>query len=334
MRYLASRLIWMLPVMLGITIITFVVTQVIPADPVAFVAGQRASPEQIEQVRRYYGLDKSLPLQYLAYLNRLAHGELGESMLSRRPVAVDLAAYLPATVELALVSILLVVLLGLPLGILSAVRQNTWLDHSSRVVTMLGVSMPAFWLGLLFQLVFYHFLKILPMSGRLADTFQAPPHMTGLYTVDALLAEQWAVFWDALKHLILPSVTLCTASLAVLSRQVRSAMLEVMRQQYVTTARAKGLTERFVIMRHALRNAMIPIITIVALQTGALLSGEVLVETIFSWPGIGLYALRSVLAVDYHPIMSIALVIAVAYMLTSLLADLLYSLADPRLRRS
>jgi peptide/nickel transport system permease protein len=332
MRYLISRLVWMLPVAFGITLITFTVAQVIPADPVAFVAGQRAQPEQIEQLRRYYGLDKPLPVQYLQYLGRLFRGELGESMLSRRPVTEDLAQYLPATIELALTAMLLVVVLGIPLGMLSAVRQNSWLDHSSRVLTMLGVSMPAFWLGLLFQLVFYHFLKILPMTGRLTDTLAAPPHVTGLYAVDALLSGQWQTFFDAIRHLALPAITLCASSLAVLSRQVRSAMLEVLRQQYITTARAKGLRQWAVIMRHALRNALIPVITVVALQTGALLSGEVLVETIFSWPGIGLYALRSVLAVDYHPIMSIALVVAFAYMFTGLAADFLYKLVDPRVQ--
>jgi peptide/nickel transport system permease protein len=185
---------------------------------------------------------------------------------------------------------------------------------------------------LLLQLVFYRYLQLLPMSGRLTDTLQPPPHVTGLYTVDSLFAGQWSVFLDAVKHLILPAVTLCIASLAVLSRQVRSAMLEVMRQQYITTARAKGLWDRAVILRHALRNALIPVITVIALQAGALLSGEILVETIFSWPGIGLYALRSVLAVDYHPIMSIALVVAFTYMFMSLIADVLYTVVDPRLR--
>jgi peptide/nickel transport system permease protein len=331
-QYIASRLVWLVPVIFGITLLTFLISHVVPADPVSFVAGEKARPEQIEQLRKQYGLDKPLAVQYMHYLGGLLQGNFGRSLLSRRTVVEDLAQYLPATVELALVAMLLIVILGVPLGVLSAVWQDTWFDHLSRVLTMVGISLPVFWLGLLFQLLFYRLLQMLPIAARLDDLLTPPGRITGLYTIDALLAGQPAVFFDALKHLILPAITLCSASLATVSRQVRSAMLEVLRQQYITTARAKGLYDRIVIGRHALRNALIPTITIIALQTGALLSGAVLTETVFSWPGMGLYALRSVLALDYQPVMSIALVIALIYTLLNLAADILYVWVDPRVQ--
>lgn len=333
LRYIAARLAWLVPVLFGITLLSFVISHVVPADPVAFLTGEKPSrPEQVEQLRKQYGLDQSLPVQYTSYLAKLLQGDFGRSIQSRRAVGKDLAQYVPATVELTLAATLLVVVLGVPLGVLSAVRQDSWIDHVSRVVAMAGLSMPAFWLGMLLQLVFYRFVQLLPVAARLSDLLTPPPHVTGLYTVDALLAGQLNVFADAVKHLILPSVTLCLTSLATISRQVRSAMLEVLRQPYVTTARAKGLHERTVVARHALRAALIPTITVLALQTGTLLSGAVLVETIFSWPGLGLYALRSVLGIDYQPIMSIALLVAITYTLMNLAADILYMLVDPRVQ--
>ena len=329
-KYLGWRLALLIPVVFGITVLTFVVSHVVPADPVAFVAGERARGEQIERLRKQYGLDRPMPLQYVHYVGGLLRGDLGRSMVSRRDVREDLAQYLPATVELALIAMVLIVLLGVPLGVLNAVRQDSWIDHVSRVLSMVGVSMPTFWLGLLLQLLFYRILGVLPVATRLSDMLTAPPRVTGLYIVDGLLAGEHAVVLDATKHLVLPAVTLCVASLATVSRQVRSAMLEVLRQPYVRTAHAKGLRGRAVIVRHALRNALIPTITIIALQTGSLLSGAVLTETVFSWPGLGLYALRSVLALDYHPVMSIALVVALMYALVNLGADLLYAVVDPR----
>lgn len=331
-RQIAVRLLAVLPVLLGITLVTFVVSHVVPADPVGFVAGEKARPEQIEALRRQYGMDRPLPTQYWRYLTGLAQGDLGRSLLSRRRVLEDLAQYVPATVELALAAMALIVVLGVPLGILSAVRQDGWLDHGSRILAMIGVSTPVFWLGLLLQLLFYRTWRLLPIATRLSDIMIPPPRVTGLYMVDALVAGQLDVLVDAARHLVLPSLTLCIGSLAIVSRQVRSAMLEVLRQPYVRTAHAKGLYARVVITRHALRNALIPTVTIVALQTGALLSGAVLTETVFSWPGLGLYALRSVLALDYQPVMSVALLVALTYTLVNLAADIVYVLIDPRVR--
>jgi peptide/nickel transport system permease protein len=331
--YVGVRLLALVPVLVGITLLTFVISHLVPADPVGFVAGEKVRPEEMEKLRREYGLDRPLPLQYVRYLAGLLRGDLGRSMVSRRSVVEDLAQYLPATVELALAGMTLVVLVGVPLGILSAVRRNTWVDHAGRVVAIIAVSVPVFWLGLLLQLLFYRGLKILPIATRLSDLMVPPPRITGLYTVDALLAGQGDVFVDAVRHLCLPAATLCLASLATVSRQVRSAMLDTLRQPYVRTARAKGLYDRVVVTRHAFRNALIPTVTIVALQAGALLSGTVLTETIFSWPGLGSYALRSVLAFDYQSVMTVALAVAVTYTLVNLVADLLYVLIDPRVER-
>jgi peptide/nickel transport system permease protein len=327
-----SRVLWLVPVIIGVTLMTFIISHIVPADPVSFILGEKARPEQIEEMRRQLGLDRPLPVQYMDYLGGLLRGDLGHSMQSRRDITLDLAQYLPATLELTLAAMLLLVLIGVPLGVVSAVRQDSMLDHVSRVVSMLGVSMPPFWLGLLLQVVFYGRLDILPVCGRLDDLVIPPPRITGLYTADALIAGQFEVFLDALRHLILPSVTLCFAALGVVTRQVRSAMLEVLRQPYITTAHAKGLRYRTVIMRHALRNALTPVITVLALQTGFLLGGAVLTETVFAWPGMGSWALRSVLGVDYQPIMSIALVVAIGYTLVNLLADILYVLIDPRIK--
>jgi peptide/nickel transport system permease protein len=330
LRYIAKRLLAMVPVLFGITLMTFVISHVVPADPVAFVAGEKARAEQIEQLRRQFGLDQPLPVQYLRYIGGLLQGDLGRSLLSRRRVIEDLAQYVPATVELALAAMTLIVLVGVPLGVLSAVRQDSWLDHSARTLTMVGVSLPVFWLGLLLQLLFYRVLGLLPIATRLSDLMIPPPRVTGLYTVDALLAGQLDLLVDAARHLVLPAVTLCLGSVATVSRQVRAAMLDVLRQPYIRTARGKGLYGSAVVTRHALRNALIPTVTIVALQAGALLSGAVLTETVFSWPGLGLYALRSVLALDYQPVMSIALLVALTYTLVNLAADIVYVVIDPR----
>lgn len=332
LQYVVGRVLALVPVMFGITFVTFVISHVIPADPVGFAAGEKARAEQIEQLRRQFGMDKPLPIQYVRYVGGLLQGDLGRSMMSRRQVIEDLAQYVPATAELALGAMALIVLLGVPLGVWSAVRQDSWLDHVSRIVAMVGVSLPVFVLGLLLQLLFYRVLKVLPIATRLSDLLIPPPRVTGLYTVDALLAGQLEVFADAAKHLCLPAVTLCVGSLATVSRQVRSAMLEVLRQPYIRTAHAKGLYEWLVITHHALRNALIPTVTIVALQTGALLSGAVLTEIVFSWPGLGLYALRSVLALDYQPVMSVALVVALTRTLVNLIADILYVVIDPRVQ--
>jgi peptide/nickel transport system permease protein len=324
------RLVALMPVLLGITVLTFTISHLVPADPVGFVAGEKVRAEEIEKLRREYGLDRPVLVQYVGYLAGLVRGELGRSMVSRRPVVEDLVQYVPATIELALAAMTLVALLGVPLGILSAVRRNGWLDHVSRVLAIVAVSVPVFWLGLLFQLLFYRILRILPAAMRLGDLVVPPPRVSGLYTVDALVAGRFDAFVDAARHLCLPALTLCLGSLATVSRQVRSAMLDTLRQPYVRTASAKGLYGRTVVLRHAFRNALLPTVTILALQAGALLSGAVLTETVFSWPGLGTYALRSVLALDYQPVMTVALVVALTYTLVNLAADLLYVVVDPR----
>jgi len=331
-RYIAKRLLYLVPILIGVTFITFAVAQVIPGDPARMAAGPHARPEQVETIRKEYGLDKPWPVQYWRYLNRLARGDLGKSIQSFRPVAEDLREFFPATVELTVFAVILTVVVGVPLGVISAVRKGRSIDHLMRVMAMTGVSMPTFWLGLLLQLVFYRLLGWFPSGGRLDTFVTPPPAYTGLYLVDSLLARDWTAFGNALVHLVLPGVTLAYSSLAMMARMTRSSMLETLREDYIRTARAKGLAEAVVIYKHALRNALIPVVTVVGLQFGYLLAGTFMVETIFSWPGMGLYALRSVMSLDFPALMGAVLIATLVYVLINLLVDVTYALLNPQLR--
>ncbi|MGD1992060.1 MAG: ABC transporter permease [Anaerolineae bacterium] len=331
-RYIGQRLVWLIFVLVGLSIVTFVVSHLIPADPIRAAAGMHAAPEQVEALRRKYGMDKPLPVQYVIYMGNLLQGDLGRSIRSRRPVLDDLKQYFPATIELALSALLITVLTGIPIGVLSAVWPNSLTDHLSRLLSLGGISMPSFWLGLLLQWFIYGQLGWLPAAGRLDQLMASPNTITGMHTVDSLLNANWPAFWSAVKHLILPAVTLAAGSTAMVARATRSSMLEALGQDYIRTARGKGLGEGVVIGRHALRNALIPTVTLIGLQTGNLMAGVFLVEVIFSWPGLGSYAVRSVLAVDFPAIMGVTLLIAVIYVFTNLLVDVSYAALDPRIR--
>jgi len=326
------RLALLVLVLAGMSVITFVVSHLIPADPARLVAGIHASASQVETVRKEYGLDLPYPVQYVRYVSGLLRGDMGKSLVTRRPVQQDLREFFPATVELALAAILLCLLIGVPLGVLSAIYRERWLDHIMRVLALAGSSFPAFWLGLLLQLVFYRGLRLLPLGGRL-ELFQTPPPgVTGLYTVDSLLASDMKLFASVVTHLLLPAVTLSMAALAIMTRMTRSAMLDVLSKDYIRTARAKGLAERVVLFKHALKNALFPVLTLTGLEVGSLLGGSVLVESVFDWPGVGLYALKAVQNMDFPAIMGMTLLVSTCYVIINLIVDLSYYLVDPRTR--
>jgi len=332
LRYLARRAGLTVFVIFGVTLITFVLTHVVPADPVVAYLGDHAPPDLVIKVRHQLGLDRPLPEQYVIYLGGLLQGNLGVSILDTRSVSADLAQYLPATVELASCAMLVAILTGVPAGIISAVYKDAWPDQITRVVALGGTSLPVFYVGLLLLGLFYSRLGILPGPGQLSIFTPPPPHLTGMVAVDALLSGQWAALADALRHLVLPAFVLGYFTTGLIMRMTRSSLLEVLRQDYVRTARAKGITEPRVVLRHALRNALLPTVTVVGLTFGDLLSGAVLTETIFSWPGIGRYATVSVTNVDVPAVLGVTLVAAVIFSLFNLGVDVVYAYLDPQIR--
>jgi peptide/nickel transport system permease protein len=335
-EYVLRRLILVPPLLLGVTLVAFVLSHSVPADPVAAHLGQSAllDPEIVAAFKREWGLDKPLHEQYLAYLANLAHGNMGRSIVSKRPVEEDLAQYLPNTVLLATAAILIAVVLGVPLGMVSAVKRNAPIDHLVRAVALIGVSMPVFWLALVSLFLFYYRLDWMPGPGMLDNRFVAPPSVTGFLPIDALLVGDWGVFWNSLHHLILPAMVLSSFSIGLIARVTRSSMLEILSQDYMRTARAKGLKERIVVTRHALRNALIPTLTVIGLAYGNQLGGAVLTETIFSWPGVGRYAYQAASSLDFPAIMGVTMLIAAIYIGVNLIVDILYGVLDPRIRVS
>jgi peptide/nickel transport system permease protein len=335
-RYLLRRLGVSALLIVGVTLVTFVLTNLVPGDPVAANLGQRAAenPETVAAYRAHYGLDQPLPVQYVTYLGNLVQGDLGESQQTHRPVLTDLQSAVPATLELAIGAIVLSVLIGVAFGVLAAVRRGRPADSALRLVSLVGISVPTFWLALVAFYVFSFQLDLAPGSGRLAPATTPPPHVTGLYTVDALLAGEWETFGDALAHLMLPTLVLTLYTVGLLTRFTRSAVLEVLEQDYVRSARAKGLPGRTVLFRYVLRAAMVPILTVVGLAFGALLSGTVLVEEIFAWPGVGSYAYQAASHLDLPAVMGVGLLVGVIYLVINLVVDLLYGVIDPRVRIS
>ena len=322
------------PVIFGLTLLTFTLTHVVPGDPALLAAGPQATKEMVAEIRDEFGMDDPLPVQYVDYMKGLATGDWGKSILSRRPVTKDLKVYWPATFELVLAAMVIAIMLGLPLGVISAVKHDRWPDHVSRIYSLMGVSVPSFWLALLLQWFVALQFGWLPIGGRIETTISAPEQITGLYTIDSLLRGNFDAFRSVVTHLFLPAFTLSMGPLATVTRMTRSSMLEVLGQDYIRTARAKGLRERVVLSRHALRNAFMPTLTMIGLSLGWLMGGSVLVETIFDWPGLGLYAVKSALTLDFMPIMGIALIYGVVFSLINLLVDVLYAFVDPRIRYS
>ena len=335
-RFLLKRIAAGLLLCVGITLVSFVLTQLVPGDPAAANLGQQAAadPAAVAAFRHQYGLDKPVPVQYFVYLGNVLHGDFGMSQQSHRPVGTDLGEYIPATMELALFAIVVSVLIGVPLGIVAAAYRNRWPDQVLRVISLAGVSMPTFWIALLaFYLLFFK-LGWLPGGGRLDPTETPPTDTTGFFTVDALIHGEWSLLGSALAHLVLPGLVLATYTVGMLLRFTRASVLEILGLDYVRAARAKGLPERVVILRHVVRPALISIITVAGVAFGSLLSGTVLVESIFSWPGLGQYAYNSAKNLDLPAIMGVSVVVAVVYILINLLVDVLYGVIDPRIRLS
>lgn len=330
-RLIIRRMFFLVFVLLGLSIVTFALSHLVPSDPARMIAGPRASKSQVEKIREQYGLNDPLVVQYVDYVKGVVQLDFGTSFTSRKPVRDDMARYLPATLELGLYAFIFSTAFGVPLGVISAVKRDSWVDHISRFVSITGLALPVFWMAMMVQFFFFAKLNKFPDGQRLSSNVDPPRHITGLYTTDALLTGQWHTFFDAWWHLILPVAVLTYGSLAVVTRMVRGGMLEVLNQDYIRTARAKGLTSNSVIFRHALKNALLPTVTQLGLQVGLLLSGAFLVEMVFSWPGIGRYAVDAIQRTDYNAIMATTLVIAVIFVLMNLVVDILYLFLDPRI---
>ena len=317
----------------GLTIVTFMIGRVIPIDPVVAIIGDRAPPQVYERIRHELALDRPLAVQYEIYLGKVLHGDLGTSVISARPVLEDLARVFPATLELATTATLLGVILGVPLGVFAAASQGRWIDHLVRVIGLVGYSVPVFWLGLVGLLVFYVQLGWVAGPGRLDVAFDGiAPEVTGIVLLDSLIAVEWDVFWNGVQHLMLPASLLGYLSLAYIARMTRSLMLDQLRQEYVTAARVKGASEARVIWRHALGNILVPLITVVALSYAALLEGTILTETVFAWPGIGLYITQSLFNADMNAVLGGTILIGTVFIALNLFTDMLYQLVDPRAR--
>jgi peptide/nickel transport system permease protein len=330
--YLLRRLVGFAAVLIGVSIITFGLSHLVPADPAIVALGDHATDAQIEAFREKYGLNKPVPEQYWIYVTNLLQGDLGISLRTRRPVAADLHDFFPATFELSLTALILSILIGIPAGVASATARNRLPDHVVRIVSLIGGSVPIFWLGLILIGFFYGRLGWLPGGARIDKFIPPPPPVTGLFTVDSLLAGNSEAFWSSVHHLLLPALALGYFSTAIIARMMRSSMLEVLNQQYVLAARAKGLRQGKVVWRHAARNALIPTVTTIGVTFGSLLSGAVLTETIFSWPGLGRYATSSAINLDFPAVMGVTLLAALVYTITNLVVDVGYQWLDPRIR--
>jgi peptide/nickel transport system permease protein len=329
--YVIRRVLSLVPTLLGVSIIVFLFLRMIPGDPALALAGEHASEANVERIREEFGLNKPLYEQYLLYMGKVLRGDLGTSVLSRRAIGDEVQARFPATLELSVCALAIALVVGLPAGIISATKRNSVFDNLAMIGSLLGISMPIFWLGLMLNWLFAVRLGWLPSVTRL-DAGIHIQRITNLLVVDSILTANPEALINAIKHLILPSVALATIPMAIIARMTRSAMLEVLEQDYVRTARAKGLVERVVITRHALQNALLPVITILGLQVGLLLSGAVLTETIFAWPGIGRWLYLSILARDYPIVQGMALFITLIFLVVNLLVDLSYAMVDPRIR--
>ncbi len=330
---LGKRLITVIPTLIGVIIVTFLLTRALPGDPAAYFAGPAATKEAVEQVRVSLGLDKPLPIQFVRYVNDLVHGNLGNSLSTGRPVVTEIASRLPASAELTLLGLILSMVIAVPLGILAAVKQGSWIDHTCRVVATAGVSLPVFFTGLLLVYVFYYILGWSPAPiGRLDAFSSVPPNITGFYTIDTLLTGNVETFRASLSQLILPAFTLGIFSLAPIARMTRASMLAVLASEFVRTARASGLDNRTVIITYAFRNAMLPVVTTLGMVFSFLLGANVLVEKVFAWPGIGSYAVEALLQSDFAPVQGFVLTMAVMYVALNLLIDILYGVIDPRVR--
>jgi peptide/nickel transport system permease protein len=331
LSYTIKRIFSLIPVLLGLSLIVFFMIRAIPGDPAQIILGQLATKEAVADLTEQLGLDKPWFIQYFTYLGGLFTGDLGESLRTKAPISGEIWPFLAATMELSFCAMLIAIFFGVNAGIISAWFQNSWFDYIAMVLALVGVSMPIFWLGLMEQWIFAINLDWLPTSGR-EEVRNPVEAITNLYVIDTLLAGRMDQFWDVIRHLVLPSLALSTIPMAIIARITRSTMLEVMRSDFIRTARAKGLRMFWVVYKHSLKNAIIPVLTIIGLQTGLLLGGAILTETIFSWPGIGRYIYEAINYRDYPVIQSGILVIAFIFVMINLIVDLLYAAIDPRIK--
>ena len=326
-----KRLATVIPTLIGVIVVTFLLTRVLPGDPAVYFAGPAATPESIAEIRKSLGLDRSLPDQFLRYVNDLGHGNFGNSLSTGRPVAVEISSRLPASAELTLSGLFLAIAIAVPLGIFAAVKQGSLIDHLCRVIATAGVSLPVFFTGLLLVYVFYFRLGWSPAPlGRLDAFATSPPDITGFFLIDSLITGNFETFRAAFSQLILPAVTLAVFSLAPITRMTRASMLAVLASEFIRTARASGLNRRTVILTYAFRNAMLPVVTTLGMVFSFLLGANVLVEKVYSWPGVASYALDALLSSDYAPVQGFVLLMASVFVVVNLLVDVLYGIADPR----
>jgi peptide/nickel transport system permease protein len=334
-RYIINRLLWLIFVVLGLCTITFFISRVVPSDPAATYLGPRPKPEEVEKIRVQLGLDKPIPVQFAYYIRDLLKGDLGESLRTHRPVLQGIIDHLPASLELMISAILIALLMGIPLGVISAKQENTLIDHLIRLFSVANVSLPSFWLAMMLQIVFFKWLGLLPVGMRL-DTMVNLIHpikqITGLHTIDALITGNWVAFKSAFSHLILPSITLAAYSMGLIARMTRSTMLEVLREDYITTARAVGFSESKILFIDALRNALAPTLTTTGLCFAYMLTGTIYIELIFMWPGLGTYVVSAILLNDYPVIIGVTILMAVFYVVVNLVIDLLVAMSNPSLR--
>jgi peptide/nickel transport system permease protein len=333
LKFVVRRLLLLVPILLGLSILLFLWIRALPGGPAESLLGERATPEAIEQVERAYGLDRPIYVQYLKYLENLVSGDLGTSIASRRPVTEEIGRRFPATIELALAAMIFATVLGIPLGFFAAKRYGSALDHGSLVASLIGISIPVFFLAILLKYVFAVELGWLPTIGR-QDVLISADHPTGFYVLDGIVTLNFEAAWDAAAHLILPAIALGSIPLAIIARITRASVLDVQNEDYVRTARAKGVSTRIVDRRHIFRNAMLPVVTIIGLQTGLLLSGAILTETVFAIPGMGTWLAGAIESRDYPVLQGGILFVAVIFVMVNLLVDISYAFLDPRIRVS
>jgi len=330
--FLLRRVAFTLLTVLGAVTVTFMLATLVPSDPARAALGPDATEAQVANYRRTRGLDQPVVVQYVRYVGAVLRGDFGTSIVTRTPVVRDLAASIPATVELLVPSLLIAVVLGFALGVGSAFYRGTWFDQLARFLSLLGLSMPVFWLGLVLQLVFFRALGWLPAGGRLDNVMTPPPHNTGYYVIDSLIAGRWDLLASSLEHLVLPAIALSTLTLGIVARMTRSSLLDVLSSNYVRTARSKGLRERTVLWKHALRNSLVPIVTVIGLRLGQMFSGAVLTETVFAWPGVGRYAFTALRQLDFPVVTAFTVWATLSYAVVHRVVDLSYALIDPRVR--
>jgi peptide/nickel transport system permease protein len=330
--YILRRIFFFIPVLFGLSLITFTVSHLVPGDPVGLAAGPGATPQEIQQLKLEYGTDKPLPEQYLTYMRNVLHGDLGRSMTSHHRVMDDLIAFFPATLELVLVAMLLAIGVGIPLGVVAAVYRDRWPDQLSRVFALSSISFPRFWLAIVLQLIFAMTLGWLPVGARFDVRETLPPNVTGMLLVDSVLAGNVKDFVIAGQHIILPAICQCLTEVAFTTRLLRSDVLETLQKDFVRMARASGIPERIILFKYVLKNSLIATTSTIGFLFGFALGGTVLIESVFDWPGIGLYALKSAVTLDFQPIMGITLFVGLLFSIVNLATDVVYGMLDPRIR--